>query len=119
MKKINTVYTNTRTNEKYVLEPCLTCGDKLCLISMKTGEQKFVAPATLKRWYLKEERISEFVTVSAFTGMHIGVYETVTAVDGQLEVWTKNNKLLRFDPDTGIQTNARNPKFANRITWTV
>lgn len=119
MKTNKTIYTNTRDNRQYVLEPHLMQGDKLCLIDMKTGTDKFVAPSTLKRWYTKTVMpVAEFVTVSAFTGMIIGVFQATT-VNGLVEVFTKKGNLLQFDPNTGVQTNARNPKFANRITWTV
>ena len=113
------IYTNTRDNRKYVFEPQLQQGDKVCLIDMKTGEDKFVAPSTLKRWYTKTiVPAAEFVTVSAFTGMKIGVFQA-NLVEGLIEVFTKKGNLLKFDPNTGVQTNARNPKFANRITYTV
>lgn len=119
MKTTKTIYTNTRDNRKYVFEPHLQLGDKVCLIDMKTGEDKFVAPSTLKRWYSKTEvPAAEFVTVSAFTGMTIGVFEA-HLIDGLVQVYTKKGATLQFDPNTGIQTNARNPKFANKITWTV
>ena len=119
MKTDKTVYTNTRDNRQYVFEAHLQLGEKVCLIDMKTGEHKFVAPATLKRWYSKTVVPAvEFVTVSAFTGMKIGVFEAHT-INGFIEVFTKNGKTLQFDPQTGVQTNARNPKFANRISWAV
>lgn len=119
MKTTKTIYTNTRDNARYVLEPHLMQGDKICLISMKDGEHKFVAPSTLKRWYTKTEVPAiEFVTVSAFTGMPLGVFPA-NLVEGLVEVFTKKGNLLKFDPDTGIQVNARNPKFANRISWAV
>lgn len=119
MKTNKTIYTNTRDNRQYILEAQLMQGDKVCLIDMKTGEDKFVAPSTLKRWYSKTViPAAEFVTVSAFTGMKIGVFQA-NLVEDMLEVFTKKGTLLKFDPQTGIQTNARNPKFANRITWAV
>ena len=119
MKTNKTIYTNTRDNRQYILEAQLMQGDKVCLIDMKTGEEKFVAPSTLKRWYTKTViPATEFVTVSAFTGMKIGVFQA-NLVGGLIEVFTKKGALLKFDPNTGVQTNARNPKFANKITWTV
>lgn len=119
MKTNKTIYTNRRDNRQYVLEPQLMQGNKVCLIDMKTGEHKFTAESTLKRWYSKTViPAAEFVTVSAFTGMKIGVFQA-NLVEGLIEVFTKKGNLLKFDPDTGVQTNARNPKFANRITWAV
>lgn len=119
MKTTKTIYTNRHDNRQYVLEAALMQGDKVCLIDMKTGEHKFTAPSTLKRWYSKTEvPAAEYVTVSAFTGMKIGVFEA-HLIDGLVQVYTKKGATLQFDPKTGIQTNARNPKFANKITWTV
>ena len=119
MKTTKTIYTNRRDNRQYVLEAQLTQGDKVCLIDMKTGEHKFTAPSTLKRWYSKTEVSAvAYVTVSAFTGMKIGVFEA-HLINGFIEVFTKKGATLQFDPKTGIQTNARNPKFANKIAWAV
>lgn len=119
MKTAKIIYTNRRDNRQYILEPQLMQGNKVCLIDMKTGEHKFTAESTLKRWYSKTEMPEvEFVTVSAFTGMKIGVFQA-HMINGFIEVFTKKGATLQFDPSTGIQTNARNPKFANRITWTV
>lgn len=119
MKTTMTIYTNRRDNRQYVLEAQLMQGDKICLIDRETGEHKFVAESTLKRWYSKSEVPAvRFVTVSAFTGMNIGMY-VANLVDGLIHVYTKKGATLQFDPSTGIQINARNPKFANKITWTV
>lgn len=120
MKSTKIIYTNTRDNTKYVLDPHLTQGDKVCLVALKDGEHKFVSPSTLKRWYTKAEQPdSMYVTVCAFTGMTIGCYRVLSLVDGIVEVFTKAGKILKFDLNTGLQTNANNPKFANRICWTV
>lgn len=119
MKTTMTIYTNRRDNRQYVLEEQLIQGNKSCLIDRQTGEHKFVAESTLKRWYSKEEVPAvRFVTVSAFTGMNLGMY-VANMVDGLVQVYTKKGATLQFDPNTGIQTNARNPKFANKISWTI
>ena len=120
MMNNKTVYTNTRENEQYVLEPSITQGNKQCLISLKNGEHKFVAPSTLKRWYTKTEQPDAmYVTVCAFTGMPIGCYKASNIGNGIIEVLTKAGNFLRFDQNTGLQVNANNPRFANRICWTV
>lgn len=120
MKSTKTIYTNTRDNTQYVLEPTITQGDKVCLIALKNGEHKFVAPSTLKRWYTKTEQPeSLYVTVCAFTGMPIGCYKASNIGNGIIEVLTKAGNFLRFDQNTGLQINANNPRFANRICWTV
>lgn len=53
------------------------------------------------------------VEMRAFTGMVIGTF-TAKLVGGLYEVATKGKKILHFDSD-GIQTDAKNPKFGNKI----
>lgn len=113
---MNYIYTNRRDNSRYVLNPQFTMGDKVCLINMNTCEDKFVSPKTLKRWYSKIVIAQPVVELRAFTGMKIGLFRAELATNtNTLYLWTKQNKFLTFDPDTGNQTNAKNPKFANRI----
>ena len=114
-----TVYRNTRDNKFYVLNDMITMGDKLCLVPMdKRTDDKFVSPKTLKRWYSKCNEVPYIVEVKAFTGMKIGLFEARKNSEGMLDVWTKDNKLLVFDPKTDKQVNAKNPKFANKIGMT-
>ena len=114
-----TIYQNTRDNRLYVLNDMITQGDKVCLVPMdKRTEDKFVSPNTLKRWYLKRQEVQYIVEVRAFTGMKIGLFEANKNSEGTLDVWTKDNKLLVFDPKTEKQINAKNPKFANKIGMT-
>lgn len=113
---MNYIYTNTRDNRQYILNPMITMGDKVCLIDMVSCEDKFVSPKTLKRWYSRTVTEQPVVELRAFTGMKIGLFRAELATNTHtLYLWTKQNKLLTFDPDTGNQTNAKNPKFANRI----
>lgn len=110
-----TIYQNTRDNKMYVLNDMITMGDKICLVPMdKRTEDKFVSPSTLKRWYSKRGEAQYIVEVKAFTGMKLGLFEA-TKRNGNIEVWTKDNKLLVFDPSTDKQINAKNPKFANKL----
>ena len=113
---MNYIYTNTRDNRQYILNPMVTMGEKVCLVDMATCEDKFVSPKTLKRWYSKAITEQPVVELRAFTGMKIGLFRAERATNTHtLYLWTKQNKLLTFDPDMGNQTNAKNPKFANRI----
>ena len=113
---MNYIYTNTRDNRQYILNPMVTMGEKVCLVGMATCEDKFVSPKTLKRWYSKTITEKPVVELRAFTGMKIGLFRAERATNTHtLYLWTKQNKLLTFDPDMGNQTNAKNPKFANRI----
>lgn len=109
------IYRNTRDDKYYVLDDMITMGDKVCMVPMdKRTEDKFVSPSTLKRWYTKVQEVPYIVEVKAFTGMKLGLFEA-TKRDGNIEVWTKDNKLLVFDPGTDKQINAKNPKFANKL----
>lgn len=113
---MNYIYTNTRDNRQYILNPMITMGEKVCLVDMANCEDKFVSPKTLKRWYSKTMTDDIIVELRAFTGMKLGLFRVSgCSLDGKLIVWTKNNKCLTFDPDMGNQTNAKNPKFANRV----
>lgn len=113
---MNYIYTNRRDNSRYILNPQITMGDKVCLINMSTCEDKFVSPKTLKRWYSLSITGHQIVELNAFTGMKIGLFpvEFDTNVN-TMYIWTKNNKLLTFDSHIGIQINAKNPRFANKI----
>ena len=110
-----TIYKDKRTEKLYVINDMITMGEKVCMVPMDKGEDKFVSPSTLKRWYSKWEEAPYIVEVKAFTGMKIGLFKATKGQDGNLEVWTKADKLLVFDPKTDKQINAKNPKFANKI----
>lgn len=112
------IYKDKRTEKLYVLNDMLTMGDKVCMVPMDKGEDKFVSPSTLKRWYTKWEETPYIIEVKAFTGMKIGLFKATKAEDGLLQAWTKAGKLMLFDPKTEVQTNAKNPKFANKIGMT-
>lgn len=113
---MNYIYTNTRDNRQYLLNPMITMGEKVCLVDMASCEDKFVSPKTLKRWYSKTVTEQPVVELRAFTGMKIGLFwAELDTNTNTLYLWTKHNKLLTFDSDIGNQTNAKNPKFANRI----
>lgn len=110
------IYRNTRDDKYYVLNDMITQGEKVCLVPMdKRTDDKFVSPKTLKRWYTKVQEVPYIVEVKAFTGMKIGLFQAVKNSEGTLNVWTKDNKLLVFDPSTDKQINAKNPKFANNL----
>lgn len=113
---MNYIYTNTRDGKKYILNPEIHMGEKVCLVSMSSCEDKFVSPKTLKRWYSKTKVDGIVIWVEAFTGMKIGLFRVYGADhNGNYIVYTKKDKCLLFDPKTGKQTNAKSPKFANKI----
>ena len=55
------------------------------------------------------------VVMRAFTGMLIGVFKIVKKTKTYISVETARGQSLKFDKKTGIQMDAKNPKFANRI----
>lgn len=55
------------------------------------------------------------VVMRAFTGMLIGVFKIVKKTKTHVTIKTANGKDMKFDKKTGIQADAKNPKFANRI----
>lgn len=113
---MNYIYTNTRDNRQYILNPMVTMGEKVCLVDMANCEDKFVSPRTLKRWYSKTVTEQPVVELRAFTGMKIGLFRAELSLNtNTLYLWTKSNKLLTFDSHIGVQINAKNPRFANKI----
>lgn len=112
----NTIYTDNRTGKRYVLEPRLTMGDKLCLRSMDSCEDKFYAPSTLKRWFSKYSIDKHVVEMRAFTGMKIGMFIADGTFLTTLTVTTKKGARLTFDRN-GDQIDAKNPKFANKLAY--
>lgn len=112
------IYKDKRTDKLFVMNDMITQGEKVCMVPMDKSDDKFVSPSTLKRWYTKWEEVPYIVEVKAFTGMKIGLFKATKGQDGNLEVWTKADKLLVFDPKTDKQINAKNPKFANKIGMT-
>lgn len=57
----------------------------------------------------------ETVAIFTFTGMKIQGEFKAEVVDGNYVVLTKKKGALVFNPETGMQVNCKNPKFANKI----
>lgn len=112
---MNFIYTNKRDNSRYILDPQTNMGSKVCLVNLTTCEDKFVSISTLKRWYSLTRTEDIYVQVKAFTGMNIGLYPIQYASGDEMFVVTKSGKALWFNSETLIQTNAKNPKFANKL----
>lgn len=64
-----------------------------------------------------EKIVENVVIVKAFTGMVIGEFEIVKQTKTKIGVVTKDGNKLIFNRMTGLQTNAKNPKFANRFEF--
>lgn len=55
------------------------------------------------------------VVMRAFTGMLIGVFKIQKETKTYIMVKAANGKEMKFDKKTGLELNAKNPRFANRI----
>lgn len=91
---------------------CAVCPLRdVCAIQFNNGTPKSrKAPEAVK------DIIEPKVMVYAFTGMPIGELSVIADGTDVIEVETKGGNKLVFDKATGIQTNCKNPAFANRLT---
>ena len=110
---MNYIFTNKQNNRRYVLNPEVSMGSKVCVTDMITCEDKFLAVSTLKRNYTKDVVQEPIVELKAFTGMKIGMFKLYT-VNGVWNMVTKSGKFLEFDGE-GVQSNAKNRKYANKL----
>lgn len=118
------IYKDTRTDKLYALEEHITQGTKVCLVPFDKGEDKFVSPSTLKRWFTKWSEEQVLVEVQAFTGMKIGLFKVACSDKDSYSVFAKNGSVMTFNrsheaPFEDKQINAKNPKFANKVGRTI
>lgn len=113
------IYEQRNTGNRIVIDPCLTMGDKICTIDMKTCGHKFLSPGTLKRNYTLYKEVECVVEVRAFTGMPIGMFPACRNRHGDYTVVTKTFSVLSFDHKTGKQYNAKTQRYANQLGWIV
>lgn len=79
----------------------------------KTGHSNFVDG---ERINLRKDEDEKVVNVRAFTGMLIGTFKVEEETETSIIVKTSGNKkTLEFDKATGIQLNANNKRYANRM----
>lgn len=64
---------------------------------------------------LKTAKVGDKVTMLTFTGMNLGQFEIAKAGKTKLAIIKKDGTQAEFSRETGIQTNANNPKYANKI----
>lgn len=64
---------------------------------------------------LKTAKVGDKVTMLTFTGMNLGQFEVAKASKTKIAIIKKDGTQAEFSRETGIQTNASNPKFANKI----
>lgn len=101
-------------NRLFLLEEHLTLGNKVCLVPFSNAEDKFVAPSTLKRNYTLLIEKDYIVEVVSFTGMKLGLFVPVVTPT-ERTCFKKNHTIMSFTRTEDTQTNAKNPKFANKI----
>lgn len=64
---------------------------------------------------LKNAKVGDKVSMLTFTGMNLGQFEITKAGKTKLAVMKKDGTQAEFSRETGLQTNANNPKYANKI----
>lgn len=64
---------------------------------------------------LKNAKVGDKVTMLTFTGMNLGQFEIAKASKTKVTILKKDGTQAEFSRETGVQTNANNPKYANKI----
>lgn len=114
------VCTHKTNRRRYVLNPLLTQGKKVCLVDCATCEDKFVTPDTIRKNYYNFAEEGIAAEVVAFTGMKIGVLFGKQDIENHtITLKTKKGAELIFDLRNYTQINAKNQKFANKISYIV
>lgn len=64
---------------------------------------------------LKTAKVGDKVTMLTFTGMNLGQFEITKAGKAKIAIMKKDGTQAEFSRETGLQTNANNPKYANKV----
>lgn len=64
---------------------------------------------------LKTAKVGDKVTMVTFTGMNLGQFEITKAGKTKIAILKKDGTQAEFSRETGVQTNADNPKYANKV----
>ena len=64
---------------------------------------------------LKTAKVGDKVTMLTFTGMNLGQFEIAKAGKTKIAIVKKDGTTAEFSRETGIQTNATNAKYANKV----
>lgn len=64
---------------------------------------------------LKTVKVGDKVTMLTFTGMNLGQFEVTKAGKTKIAIVKKDGTQAEFSRETGLQTNADNPKYANKV----
>lgn len=62
-----------------------------------------------------KKKPEKVIPVFAFTGMRIGDLEVIKENEKEVVVKKGDGKKMTFSKETGLQVDAKNPRFANRI----
>ena len=64
---------------------------------------------------LKNAKVGDKVTMLTFTGMNLGQFEVAKAGKTKIAIIKKDGTQAEFSRETGLQTNAANAKYANKV----
>lgn len=64
---------------------------------------------------LKTAKVGDKVSMLTFTGMNLGQFEITKASKTKIAIMKKDGTQAEFSRENGAQTNANNPKYANKI----
>ena len=64
---------------------------------------------------LKTAKVGDKVTMLTFTGMNLGQFEVAKAGKTKIAIIKKDGTQAEFSRETGLQTNATNEKYANKV----
>lgn len=64
---------------------------------------------------LKNAKVGDKVTMLTFTGMNLGQFEITKAGKTKIAILKKDGTQAEFSRETGLQTNATNAKYANKV----
>ena len=64
---------------------------------------------------LKTAKVGDKVTMLTFTGMNLGQFAITKAGKTKIAILKKDGTQAEFSRETGLQTNADNPKYANKV----
>lgn len=84
------------------------------VVSVEDGIALFDNGAKIKLGAIQRKK-GRTIEVFAFTGMRLGDLEVIKETDKTIKAIRGDGRELIFDKKTGLQTNCKNPRFANRL----
>lgn len=89
------------------------CRNYIIKLLKKDGYLNMNTKSAKKPYIHRQNSVT--VKMVAFTGMNIGDFTAIKTQQGYVVI-TKTNKVLHFN-DAGVQTDAKNPKFGNKLIF--